>query len=266
MSPSSIEETRVSVRGRATRTFQGGTGEAMLLVHGGWGGAHMHWSRVWDELARRHRVIAPDLPGLGDVIEPPLASVRDYAAWLVELLDALEVERTWCIGNSFGGSVVWSLAGRSPERCAGLVLVDGRPMPATPSVLRTLGATGPGSRLMEVLVRRISYTRSAIPHAFADVANAPEELERLVATQWPIIVPRFAALLVAGDGAPTPHVAPCLLWGTRDTLPGSSRRNAERLHLALAGATLRWIDDAGHFPQIEAPQAFVAALEAFMAE
>lgn len=44
--------------------FTGGEGpRTVLLLHGGWMGAALHWSGVWDRLAQRARVVAPDLPG-----------------------------------------------------------------------------------------------------------------------------------------------------------------------------------------------------------
>lgn len=264
MSEPLVSATEVRVRGTAARTFTGGAGPALLLVHGGWAGAQFHWRTVWEPLAARHRVIAPELPGLGAAEQGSLASVADYAAWLVELLDALGVDRAWCAGNSFGGTVVWSLAGRTPGRCAGVVLVDGVPMPRTPPPLRWLGRTRSGRALMRRLVRRASYEPGAVARAFADVARVPPELREAMAT-WPVIVPRFADLLIAGDGAPAPSAPTLLIFGAADRLPGTSPAAARRLRARLPGATLRFIEHAGHFPQIEAPAAFVAALERFIA-
>ena len=39
--------------------WTGGSGEPLLLVHGGWRGAEMHWQRVWERLGESYRVIAP---------------------------------------------------------------------------------------------------------------------------------------------------------------------------------------------------------------
>ena len=57
--------TEIEVGARPSRAWVGGEGEMILLVHGGWGGAEMHWSRVWEPLARRFRVIAPICRGSG---------------------------------------------------------------------------------------------------------------------------------------------------------------------------------------------------------
>jgi len=81
---------------------------------------------------------------------------------------------------------------------------------------------------------------------------------------WTLVVPRYVDILIAGDGAPTPNVAPLLVWGTRDELPGTNPRDAVRWHQRLPRSTLRMIDGAGHFPQIEAPAAFVEAVESWI--
>lgn len=252
-----VERVSVTVQGRRASVWVGGAGPALLLVHGGWAGAEMHWSRVWSPLAERFRVVAPDLPGLGDVSAPALPSVRAYASWLVDLLDALGVERASLVGCSFGGSVVYSLAGRHPRRCDALVMVSGVPMPGTPAAL-SLAARLPGARpLASWLLRRLVYTRANVALAFADVSRAPSTLHDAVARDWASIVPRYADILIAGDGPPAPTVTPLLVFGARDRLFGTTPRDAARLRDRMTGARLVVIDDAGHFPQVERPARFV---------
>jgi pimeloyl-ACP methyl ester carboxylesterase len=237
----------------------------LLLVHGGWGGAHFHWSSVWEQLARSHRVIAPDLPGLGAVHQPALPSVRAYAEWLVELLDVLGVARVRAVGNSFGASVAWSLADRFPGRCSGLTLVNGFGMPRTPAPLRVTGRKPFAHAVMEGVLRRLIYAPAALRSAFVDLSHVPPELHRIMATEWNIIVPRYVDVLIAGDGSPRPKVKLSLLWGMADRLPGTTRTALKQLQRSLPDAKLWAIANAGHFPQIEAPDAFVAALKTIAA-
>ena len=74
---------------RPARVWTGGTGEAIVLLHGGWAGAEAYWSTVTDDLERTHLVVAPELP----LVHSPegLPSFGAYAAWLAELLDTPEV-------------------------------------------------------------------------------------------------------------------------------------------------------------------------------
>ena len=70
MGDTEIALRELQVLGTRARIFEGGSGAQVLLIHGGWTGAalswsRVSWSRVWEALAARYRVVAPDLPGLG---------------------------------------------------------------------------------------------------------------------------------------------------------------------------------------------------------
>lgn len=261
-----MELRELTIEGRPARAHVGGDGPPLLLVHGGWMGARAHWERVWDRLARRHTVIAPDLPGLGVPEQPPLANVGAYARWLVGLLDGLGVGHAVCVGNSFGGSVAWSFAGRAPERCAGLVLVNGIPMPATPPPLLWSGRTRFGRWTMRAIMKRLSFNPVAVRRGFADERNIPPQLRAWTDADESVLLPRFADLLIEGDGPPAPRLAPLLLWGAADGLPGTGATAARKLHASLPGSTLALVPAAGHFPQLEAPDAFAERLEAYVAD
>jgi alpha/beta hydrolase fold len=47
-----------------------GDGPALVLLHGG-AGSWQHWVRTVPAFSRTHRVLAPDLPGLGESADPP---------------------------------------------------------------------------------------------------------------------------------------------------------------------------------------------------
>lgn len=255
--------TELEVQGRPARVWLAGDPAAstLVLVHGGWAGAEMHWSSVWDRLGDSYRVIAPELPGLGWVEPPGLHTVAAYAGWLVALVDALGVKRAWWVGNSFGASVAASVAGRFPDRTRGLAMVNGFAMPATPSWLARF-TTGRLARVVMGTVVRGIYREASLRRAFADPSHVPASLTAAMGN-WPAIIPRYVEVLIAGDGPPAPRVPPLLLFGVADRLPGTGRRNAEALAKRLPGAQLVLVDGAGHFPQVEQPDAFVRAIEAW---
>lgn len=261
-----MQTRQIDVLGQPARVYEGGArGTApLLLVHGGYGGATMHWSRVWDRLAEAHHVIAPDLPGLGNIEQSARGSVAEYAEWLIALLDAIGAETAICVGNSFGAAVTSSLAGHRPDRCRGLVLVNGIPMPATPKLLHRLGTTPPGAALMRAMLRRLAFNPGALTRAFVDERNAPLDLRETLISAGSPLISRLATLAIAGDGAPSPRAATLLIWGESDQLLGTGVKDARKLHASLPGSTLHLIPNAGHFPQLEAPDHFVEKLEAFI--
>ncbi len=262
-----VKAHHLTVQGQPALVHMGGVGrEAILLLHGGWGGAHVHWSRVWGRLARGHRVIAPDLPGVGDPDQLGRLRLADYVSWLNDLLHLVDADRAYCIGNSWGASLAWSFAGRSPEHCLGVILVNGLPMPRTPSPLLWLGHRAIGRGLMRAMLNRRSFTPDALRRAFATPDNAPLELQTSLEHTPTRRIETFLDSVIEGDGAPTPRAPIMFLWGEADHLPGTGLAVGKALHAKYPMSRFVHLANAGHFPQIERPSAFAEAIEAFIAQ
>lgn len=267
MSPSveTVKSESVAVRGRPARVFHGGRGPGLLLIHGGWSGAEAHWSSVLARLAETFEVVAPDLPGFEDDAPGGPRSVDDYADWLLALLDAMGLSRVACVGNSFGASVGWSFALRHAARCDALVIVNGIAMPRTPWPLRLLGALSPARSLLRRLIARNAYRPDLLAQAFFDPSRAPESIRRVLASSSSRSLDRMVdAFILGGSTVAPPRVPTLLLWGAADRLRQSRRATAEKLHRAIEGSSLVLIPEAGHLPQRERPEEFVAALRSFL--
>jgi pimeloyl-ACP methyl ester carboxylesterase len=99
-----------------------GQGPVLVLQHGFLGGGG-YWRAQMDAFRSRFDVIAPDLAGFaGSANEPVRTSIEGHAAALVELLDALDVERFHLLGHSMGGMVALQAALDHPRRVASLIL------------------------------------------------------------------------------------------------------------------------------------------------
>jgi pimeloyl-ACP methyl ester carboxylesterase len=83
-----IERERIANDGGAATVWTGGEGDPLVLLHGGWGGAQLHWAPVWDELARTFRVIAPELPGFAEASPQAPRSLTGAAAWWTPVVAA----------------------------------------------------------------------------------------------------------------------------------------------------------------------------------
>jgi pimeloyl-ACP methyl ester carboxylesterase len=102
-----------------------GTGEPLVLLHGG-SGSWTHWIRNVEALAAAgRRVVVPDLPGFGDSARPPGGQDADgVAPVLAEGLPRLVGDAPVDVaGFSFGGLVGGLLAAGWPQRVRRLVLV-----------------------------------------------------------------------------------------------------------------------------------------------
>jgi pimeloyl-ACP methyl ester carboxylesterase len=259
-----IEPQKLEVLGRPAVVHAGGAGDAVVLIHGGWGGAAMHWHRVWIRLAEQFRVLAPELPGVGDLSQRGLGGVTEYARWIEALLDAAGVDGAALVGNSFGAAIAWELAARSPSRCRALVLVNGTPLPRTPRWLGALGTWPPTRRLLQGVFRRNTFSRRARDQAFAFPERLPCAMRGVFEDPVP---PQLDALFEAlgrgGNGA-APARRPLLLWGEADRFPASDARALRKLRASLPGAELALVPAAGHLPQLESPELFLGALVPFL--
>jgi pimeloyl-ACP methyl ester carboxylesterase len=112
------------IAGRRIASYDRGTGEAVLLLHPGFVADGMVPLLDRPPLAG-YRLIAPHRrgyggsePGHGPVGLPELA--RD----VLDLLDALGIERAHLVGHSFGGCVALEVARTAPQRVARLALLE----------------------------------------------------------------------------------------------------------------------------------------------
>ncbi len=149
----------------------------IVLIHGAWHGAWC-WYQVIPSLEKvGHRVIAPDLPGLG-TDRTPLAGIT-LATWVdkvCEILDA-ESEPVMLVGHSRGGIVISEVAERRPDRIRKLVYVAAFLVPAGQSLLDIAGQIDDSvvTRNLVTAPDQVSFTvqPDALREAF--YADCPEE-------------------------------------------------------------------------------------------
>src|SRR6266511_3907658 len=100
-----VTERRLDLAGVSTAVLEGGDGPPVVLLHGQGGWAGM-WLPVAADLVRTHRVVAPDLPGLGasEVPDGPPDAAR-VLAWLGELIQRTCPSPPTLVGASLGASI-----------------------------------------------------------------------------------------------------------------------------------------------------------------
>ena len=118
----SIHEIRAN--GTTLHVRVGGTGSAVVLLHG-FGDTGDMWTPLAAVLAANHTVIVPDLRGMG------LSAVADHgyektnqAKDIAGVLDTLHVARADIVGHDIGNMVAFAFAERYPERTTKLVMLD----------------------------------------------------------------------------------------------------------------------------------------------
>jgi pimeloyl-ACP methyl ester carboxylesterase len=271
-----FDERHADVKGVRIRFFVGGTyGSPVLLLHG-LGGAASNWVELAPLLARRHRVIVPELPGHGGSSPLPAAPNLDVFAERVGIVSALAgCRRAAVVGHSLGALVAMRLAVRRRDDVTALVLAGAAGISSTSrraeKAIQVSTLVRPG-RLLAPHRRRIG--RSPLLRALTlggwgvsdPLTLSPSATEGFLA--GPALhtdTGSAGAALVLDDVRPDLGGirSPCLvLWGARDrqTPMADAIEFARRLR-----APLRTIPDCGHLLIGERPEACFDAIESFLA-
>ena len=120
----------VTVDGYKLHYAEAGEGAPLVLLHG-WPQHWWSWRHVIGELAERHRVICPDVRGMGWSEGPGIGATRGHyslkrlATDLIGLLDALGIERTRFAGHDWGSAIGYRACLDHPGRFVSAVMLGG---------------------------------------------------------------------------------------------------------------------------------------------
>jgi 3-oxoadipate enol-lactonase len=243
---------------------QAGDGPDLLLLHSLLTEMSV-FERLLPPLAHAHRVTCINLPGFGGSDPVELSSVGEHADHVAGVMDALSLPATVDVfGNGFGAFVALELAIRHGARMGRLMVADTAPAFPEPAkapfrgMAEKVRATGI-SAILDAAIGRM------FPPAFQ--AAHPEVVAACKAALAPTNAPCFARAclaLAALDLQPrlarirNPTLVMC---GALDqtTPPALAREVAN----AIPGAIYRDIEDSGHCPMLEQPEALVSMIEWF---
>ena len=251
----------------------GGAGAPVLLIHGSGPGvsAWANWRLVMPALAQQARVIAPDMVGFG-YTERPQGFVYNMDAWVrqaVGLLDALGIERTDLVGNSFGGGLSLALAIAHPERVRRLVLMGsaGVSFPLTEGLDAVWGYT-PSVENMRAIMDYFAFDQGLMSDDLARLrfeASIRPGFQESFAAMFPAPRQRWIEALASteADIRALPHQA-LVIHGREDRV----------IPLATSLTLSSWIQrsqlhvygQCGHWTQIEHAARFARLVGDFLAE
>jgi pimeloyl-ACP methyl ester carboxylesterase len=227
------------------------------------------WSEQVAALSRRFRAIAIDLRGHGESDAPFWRySLEQYAMDVKELIAGLSIRKALFVGLSMGGYLAFTLYRLYPDLMLGIVLADTRAEADKPEQIQwryelaqRTAAIGPAAVIEAMLPKLLApktYERN------------PDLVARVRSMQAATPVPGILGDLIAIAERPDStdllssiRVPTLVIVGQEDVL--TTPADAERIARGIPGAQLVVIPNAGHLSNLEQPEHFTSAVEAFAA-
>jgi pimeloyl-ACP methyl ester carboxylesterase len=231
----------------------------VVFLHGGFGSSSELWTRAMEALPPEYSAFAIDNFLRSDA-PPGGYSVPQFAHRAGRFIEQLGLERAVLVGHSMGGVTVQLAALEFPASTEGLVLVCTGPAmtnhEAARRWLNELRDEGhkPGT------IREISrnWFHRPVPEFFEGYAQRAETapLQAMIDVQ---------ASLIETDVRPRLHEIACpalVVWGRYDT--GRTMEHARALLDGIPDSEFAPMEESGHSPMVETPQAFDAAFHRFL--
>ena len=251
-----------------------GDGPTVVLMHGT--GGHLEaYARNIAVLARTHRVVAFDFPGQGYTSRTTAdLEITDYVEHLRELLDVLRIDETDLCGESLGGWVAIKFTAAHPGRVRRLVLNTPGGTMANPDVMDRIrclsqeAADDPTPARIRARLEWLMADPATVTEELVDVRRRiyaqpgfAESMQHVLCLQDPDI--RRRNLVSAEDLAAVPGPA-LIIWTSDD--PSGPAGAGLAMAAGMSDGQFHLIQDAGHWPQWEQPQAYNDITTAFLNE
>lgn len=272
-----FEQQRIDVDGNELAYVDEGEGPPLLMLHG-----NPTWSFVYRDviagLRERFRCIAPDLPGFGFSSPAPGFGFRpaEHSRVIEHFVEALDLRDATLMVQDWGGPIGLGVAGRQPERFAGLILANTFAWPTNGDLhfelfSRLMG--GPIGKLL--IVRANAFVNLLVPAGTRRSRPAPGVMsayrgpfakreDRLPTYVFPReILGSRDYLAEVERGLDSLRDLPALIvWGDRDiAFRDTERRRFEELFPHHRTVVL---EGAGHFVQEDASPEIVEAIERWL--
>jgi pimeloyl-ACP methyl ester carboxylesterase len=280
VSGTSHEVQYLTLHGHRRAFVKVGQGPVLLLLHG-LGCDHTTCEPVFDALAKRYTVIAPDLLGHGQSAKPRADySVGGYANAMRDLITVLGIDKVTVAGHSFGGGIAMQFAYQFPERTERLILVaSGGLGPEVSPAIRAITTPGfhqvmglltlPGVRHVGMAGLR-ALSGAPLKHArdLDEVANIYDSFKDPYARHAIQHVVRAVVdwrgqIVTMADRAYLTEAMPmCVVWGRDDRV--IPVRHADNVGELAPMARVEVIPNAGHFPHKDHPHRFAKIVHEFI--
>jgi pimeloyl-ACP methyl ester carboxylesterase len=247
----------ITVKGVKIRYNFGGSGPAMIMMHG-WGCKASTLAILEKVALEQHTVYNLDLPGFGDSEEPAdIWGIEEYTEMLEGFVKQLAIERPILLGHSFGGRI--SILYASRNDVDKVVLVDSAGVKPKRSLkyYYKVYSFKTAKNLARLLLSKdkaeelINKWRGKA--GSSDYSQASQKMRAIMSRVVNQDLCRYMPMIKA----PT-----LLIWGENDTAtPLSDAKTMERL---IPDAGLVSFHGAGHYSFLDNPYQSCAVLRSFI--
>jgi pimeloyl-ACP methyl ester carboxylesterase len=235
------------------KIWEGGKGKPVVILHGG--GGPESWIEFASQFEGRATYL-PEHPGFGAGGIPAwLSRVEDYAYFYLHLLADLDLRDVHLVGHSLGGWIAAEIAIRDASRLGRLTLI-------APAGLRVPGVPPADNFLWS--------PQETISNLFFDEALAAAHRQREPAFEQQMLTAQRQQVLASLVWSPrwfSPQLSKWLrrmrtptqiIWGGADRLFPVA--HCQAWADAIPGAEWLILNECGHIPHVEKPQATMSAL------
>ena len=255
-----------------------GTGNPVLCIHG-FGASLFSWRNFVDPLSAHYQLILIDLKGSGNSPKPSDShySTQDHADLIYKFILDHDLKNLTLVGNSFGGALALLLSlmliDKAPGRLRALILIDpGAYKQFIPGYVKVIGIPiigaaivylTPAKFMAKTILKMAYYDPKKITDdqiaAYAAPIASPGGKHALLETGKQIIPPNIDELTARYKDINVPTL---IIWGQQDKIISPEAGNL--LDQTIPDSTLKLIDQCGHVPQEERPEATVPLVLNFL--
>lgn len=250
-----------------------GEGMPALFLHGSGPGvsAWANWRLVMPVLEKSRRVIAPDMAGFGYTDRPEGISynMEVWTKQAIDLLDALGIEQTDIVGNSFGGALAMSLAIKYPERIRKIVLMGamGVEFPITEG-LDSVWGYEPSVENMKKMISLFVYNKAIATDDLAKMrydASIEPGFQEAFSSMFPAPRQQWVKGMASNEADIAAIKHPTLIVHGREDMV-IPVENSHRLFKLINNSQLHIFGHCGHWTQIEHASEFAKLVDVFLSE
>jgi pimeloyl-ACP methyl ester carboxylesterase len=251
----------LDVNGSRIELHTSGTGRPIVFLHSEDGLFGV--DEALGRLASLGQIIVPSHPGFGNSELPPsISTVDDLSYFYLDLMDALELQEAVLIGASLGGWIAAQTAVKCSQRIGKLVLVGSVGIKVSDRGVRDIldvHALDSHELTKATYFDHLKHKPNFAEYSDDDALIVARNRETFTFLVWRPYMhdPKLFGRLRRIKN-PT-----LVLWGDHDRIV--SPQYGKAMSDQILRSEFRLIENAGHYPFIEQPQAFQSEVAAFIA-